>query len=194
MGVIDKAVQWAIDIANDSSHGYDQGSRWGPDYDCSSFVISAYEYAGAGTKSAGATTTHNMKSVFKKCGFTDVTKSVNLNTGAGTKKGDVLLNEAHHTAMTIEDDGRIVHASINEKNTITGGKKGDQTGSEICVRSYYNKPWDCVLRYSGTDAGGTATETTSAAEGTSDVKKVTVEWNNRTAVNNTAFLFLKNFN
>ena len=47
MGVIDKAVQWAVDIANDSSHGYDQGSRWGPDYDCAALVIAAYEYAGA---------------------------------------------------------------------------------------------------------------------------------------------------
>ncbi|MBQ3425868.1 MAG: N-acetylmuramoyl-L-alanine amidase [Clostridia bacterium] len=183
MGVIDKAVQWAIDIANDSSHGYDQGSRWGPDYDCSSFVISAYEYAGAGTRSGGATYTGDMKRVFTKCGFTDVTKSINLNTGSGTKKGDVLLNEAHHTALVIADGGKIVHASINEKNTTKGGKPGDQTGSEICVRSYYNKPWDCVLRYSGTDAGGTATETTSAAEETNVVKEITVEWNNRTAVN-----------
>ena len=45
--VADLAVQWAIMMANDQSHGYDQGSRWGPDYDCSSFVISAYKY-GAG--------------------------------------------------------------------------------------------------------------------------------------------------
>lgn len=189
MGVIDKAVQWAVDIANDSSHGYDQASRWGPDYDCSSLVIAAYEYAGAGTKSGGAIYTGNMKSVFKKCGFTDVTNSINLSTGAGRKKGDVLLNEAHHTAMVIEDGGRIVHASINELNKTTGGKRGDQTGSEIYIRSYYNKPWDCVLRYTGADAGGTTTETTSTSEKnntaqeTNTAKEITVEWNNRTAVN-----------
>ena len=38
---IDKAVTWAVGIANDNSHGYDQADRWGPDYDCSSLVIQA---------------------------------------------------------------------------------------------------------------------------------------------------------
>ena len=32
----EKAVTWAIKIANDPAHGYDQDNRWGPDYDCSS--------------------------------------------------------------------------------------------------------------------------------------------------------------
>ena len=32
MGVIDNAVQWATDIANDDSHGYSQSVRWGPHY------------------------------------------------------------------------------------------------------------------------------------------------------------------
>ena len=30
MGVIDNAVQWATDIANDDSHWYSQDVRWGP--------------------------------------------------------------------------------------------------------------------------------------------------------------------
>jgi hypothetical protein len=37
------AINWAVAIANDDSHGYDQTNRWGPDYDCSSLVIQAYE-------------------------------------------------------------------------------------------------------------------------------------------------------
>ena len=37
MGVIDNAVQWATDIANDDSHWYSQDVRWGPHYDCSYF-------------------------------------------------------------------------------------------------------------------------------------------------------------
>ena len=44
--VIQSAVAWARGIAADASHGYDQANRWGPDYDCSSFVISAYKAAG----------------------------------------------------------------------------------------------------------------------------------------------------
>jgi len=36
---------------------------------------------------------------------------------------------------------RIGHASISENGT-TSGKAGDQTGKEVCIRSWYSKPWD----------------------------------------------------
>lgn len=64
------------------------------------------------------------------------------------ERGDVLLNKKHHTAI-YSGDGQIVHASINEKGTTTGGKTGDQTGREICRRSFYvpSFGWDCVLRH-----------------------------------------------
>lgn len=145
MSIVSKAVEWAVGIASDSSHGYDQTHRWGPDYDCSSLVISAYEQAGAGVKTAGATYTGNMKNVFLSKGFKDVTSNVNRATGAGMLPGDVLLHEKNHTAMFI-GNGQIVHAAGNERGGITGGTPGDQTGGEIHVRSYYNYPWDCVLR------------------------------------------------
>ena len=54
MGKIETATQWMIDLANDDSHGYDQTHRWGPDYDCSSAVISAWQYAGVPVKTKGA--------------------------------------------------------------------------------------------------------------------------------------------
>lgn len=147
MSKIDIAVKNAITIANDSRHGYDQGSRWGPDYDCSSFLITVWQQAGVPLKTNGATYTGNMKSVCLKCGFKDVIKSVNIKTGTGLESGDILLGNGH-VVMYI-GNGRIVHASINEFGKITGGKPGDQTGKEICVRSYYNKPWISVLRYAG---------------------------------------------
>ena len=143
MGVIDKAIDWALSISNDSTHGYDQAKRWGPDYDCSSFVISAFKYAGLNLQS---TYTGNMKADFLKNGFKDVTSIVNLQTGSGLIRGDVLLNQIHHTALYI-GNGKIVHASSNENGGAIGGKTGDQTGYEICTRSYYNSPWDCILRY-----------------------------------------------
>ena len=147
---IEKAVTWALQIAQDSSHGYDQIHRWGPDYDCSAFLITAWQRAGVGVKAAGATYTGNMLQAFLHCGFEDVTADVNLTTGAGLQRGDVLLNTKHHTAMSI-GSGQIVHASINENGRATGGRSGDQTGREICVRSYYQYPkgWDRVLRYVG---------------------------------------------
>ena len=154
MGKIEKATQWMIDLANNPKHGYDQDNRWGPDYDCSSAVISAWQAAGVPVKSKGASYTGNMKSVFISCGFKDVRSSINLSNGSGLKRGDVLLNTVTHTAMYI-GNGQIVHDSINENGTTTGGKTGDQTGKEICIRSYYNKNWDCVLRYMNDDSSVT---------------------------------------
>lgn len=154
---INKAVAWALTAANNASHGYDQAYRWGPNYDCSSFVITAWQEAGVPVKEAGASYTGDMYSAFLKCGFMDVTSLVGLNTGVGLEKGDVLLNKRNHTELYI-GDSRVVKASINEKGTVTGGQSGDQTGREIYVGPYYNYPWDCVLRYKAEDA---ATEPTS---------------------------------
>lgn len=40
---------------------------------------------------------------------------------------------------------KIGHASIDENGRIAGGKVGDQTGKEICVRQWYSKPWNIYL-------------------------------------------------
>lgn len=154
--IITDAVNWALGIATDNSHGYDQGQRWGKDYDCSSLVISAFEAAGVPVKSKGATYTGNMVRVFCECGFENVINTVNLANGNGLQFGDVLLwhdskTENGHTAIYI-GSGQIVHASANEFGGARGGATGDQTGSEICVRGYYNpsNSWNYVLRYTGT--------------------------------------------
>ena len=153
---VEKAVQWLIDIANDDSHGYDQTYRWGEygDYDCSSFIITGFEQAGIGLKSNGATYTGDMKSVALSIGFNEISMS-DWNDYSQLKRGDIILNEHYHVACYI-GDGQIVHASINELGTTTGGQAGDQTGKEICVRSYYvySRGWDCVLRYKNGSSGG----------------------------------------
>lgn len=145
----EKAIQQMEAWARDDSHGYDQDYRWGEkgDYDCSSAVIQAWQNAGVPVKSGGATYTGDMKNVFLKNGFKDITTSVNRGTGTGLKRGDVLLNEVHHVAMYC-GNGKEVEASINEKGTAHGGQPGDQTGKEFLIRSYRNYPWNCILRYS----------------------------------------------
>lgn len=144
--MVENAVSWMINIANDETHGYDQDTRWGGvDYDCSSFVISGFEQAGIPLKTNGASYTGNIKSVALECGFEEISIS-DWNDTSQFKRGDILLNESSHVAVYI-GDGDIVHASINEKGSVTGGETGDQTGKEICVRTYYNKSWNCVLRY-----------------------------------------------
>ena len=41
----------------------------------------------------------------------------------------------------------IAHASLDENRNIKGGKAGDQTGKEVCIRTWYNKPWNCLIRF-----------------------------------------------
>lgn len=41
---------------------------------------------------------------------------------------------------------RIGHASIDENKKARGGKAGDQTGKEVCIRDFYKKPWKYLLR------------------------------------------------
>ena len=160
----EKAIRQMETWAKDDSHGYDQDYRWGEkgDYDCSSAVIQAWQNAGVPVKSGGATYTGDMKNVFLKNGFVDVTSKVNVATGAGLIRGDVLLNTVHHTAMYC-GNGKEVEASINEKGTAHGGKPGDQTGKEFLIRSYRNYPWNCVLRYKESTSG--------SATVTSDIEK-----------------------
>lgn len=135
-----------VAIANDDSHGYSQVNRWGnPDYDCSSLVITVVQNSGIPVKDFGAGYTGNMLKAFLKCGFEDVTKTVNLTTGAGLQRGDILLTPNRHTEIYTGDGYRCgAHASE------TGGKHGkagDQTGQEISVKRYNNYPWKHVLRY-----------------------------------------------
>lgn len=146
------AVQQMEKWAADDAHGYDQIYRWGQkgDFDCSAAVIQAWENAGVPVKVKGATYTGNMYSVFIACGFKDITSAVDLKTGNGLKRGDVLLNHRDHTAMYC-GSGMEVEASINEKGTATGGVPGDQTGREFLKRTYRNFPWNAVLRYTETE-------------------------------------------
>lgn len=40
----------------------------------------------------------------------------------------------------------IAHASHDERGKYTGGNPGDQTGQEVCIRSWYNRPWNVIIR------------------------------------------------
>lgn len=144
----EKAIQYMEKIARDNTHGYSQYNRWGqPDFDCSSLVVTAWQTgAGVPVKSAGATYTGNMYNAFIACGFKDVTSKINLATGKGLIRGDVLLNVSHHTAMYC-GNGLEVEAASDEYGGIRGANAGDNTGYEILIQNYRNYPWTHVLRY-----------------------------------------------
>ena len=41
----------------------------------------------------------------------------------------------------------ISNCGHDENNKYRGGEAGDQTGTEYYLRTWYNRPWTCVLRY-----------------------------------------------
>ncbi len=153
MTIIESATSWAIGIAKDQSHGYSQQNRWGPNYDCSSLVISAYKHAGVPIDTTVVNYTGNLQNL-KKYGFQDVTGKVSLSSGSGLQRGDILWYHISgtngHTAIYIGNN-QIVHA---RGQSYGSSKTGDQ-GSEIAVTSYYRGSWQHVYRYVG---GGSAAE------------------------------------
>ena len=46
---------------------------------------------------------------------------------------------------------KIGHASCDEYGRASGGKAGDQTGREVCVRDWYRGNWNIVLRPKSSD-------------------------------------------
>ena len=140
MGKIDNMVARALAIANDNSHGYSQANRWGPDYDCSSMMYECAHHAGynIGRGPDATRYTGTMKRDFMNAGFTAIPfNQVGL---GGLKRGDILLNEVHHTEMAL-GNGQFVGAHSN-----WDGYQGDSSGREINVAPAYNYPWDYVLR------------------------------------------------
>jgi cell wall-associated NlpC family hydrolase len=152
------AIQNAINLIKTActqwNLGYDQSNRLdfrkGGETDCSALVILTCEQTGLLPrnnirKGIGATNTRNMRANFRDRGW-QVLRNLPVSE---LQPGDVLLNDQHHTAMYV-GNGQIAMASIDEHGHATGGASGDQTGRETLVRSYYNKPWSCVLRFHGT--------------------------------------------
>ena len=142
MPSIETAVKWAEAIAADDSHGYSQVHRNSPDYDCSSFVGTALSNAGFAVSKYS--TTRNLEAQLIKAGFKKCSRP--------WKRGDIHLAAGHHVTMST-DATNIVHASQSETGGIDG-KTGDQTGKEICVRSYYDLPYSNLVHYRYGSSGG----------------------------------------
>lgn len=135
MTKIETAVAWAEQIAADNRHGYSQVNRNSPDYDCSSLVGTALCKGGFAVSEYS--TTRNLESQLIKCGF--------KKCHAPWKRGDIHLAAGHHVTMSV-NASQIVHASQSENGGIDG-KTGDQTGKEICIRSYYDLPYSNLVHY-----------------------------------------------
>lgn len=129
-----QATLYALEIANDDSHGYDQINRWGsPDYDCSSLVITVYDKAGVPVKAKGATYTGNMRDAFKRCGFIEVSDKVSCSVdlievypgdkGNAVKSMQLLLTNKGYSCGGIDGDygskTRKALDSFQKRNELT---------------------------------------------------------------------------
>lgn len=145
---VEGAVQWALEIANDDSHGYDRITRdGGVDYDCSSFVSTAFRKAGFDIPFPSPAT-YTMRTPFEAAGFTWYPGNPSVDW---LQRGDILLWEPQtngHTAI-YTGNGMMVDAVTNEFGGNNYGQPGDQTGFEIYEHPYYSYPWGGVLRYEG---------------------------------------------
>ena len=153
---VERMVYWC----RDANIGYSQYDRWNfnaeaGNADCSSLVIHCLQEAGFDT--GGATYTGNLSANLTARGWSRIANDGN------PRRGDILLNDADHVAVCI-GNGQLAQASISENDSIAGAA-GDQTGYETNVRSYYNYPWNCYLRYREGDDGDVTIDELSAAKG-----------------------------
>lgn len=145
MGKIQKMIDYAVNVANDDSHGYSQVRRWpdeGSDFDCSSLMYESANQAGFNVKLGWPRYTGTMLNDFQHAGFTAIPFDGNL---SDLDPGDILLNVSQHTEMYI-GNGQFVGAHCSETGG-TDGAPGDQTGNEISIVSAYTPSygWDYVL-------------------------------------------------
>ena len=59
----------------------------------------------------------------------------------------VVLDEKHAKYINSDSTHFISNSGSDENGGARDGKAGDQTGKEWQMRSWYNRPWSCVLRY-----------------------------------------------
>lgn len=151
------AVSFAVNIANDNSHGYSQRIRSlyeiniPKSFDCSSLTLTAYYYAflkNGLTQQARYLKEHcsytgNMLEMLN-CGFEVVAR--NQTAHAQMIKGDLELNTTHHVALAVGKDN-IVHARSSEGTTDTK----DNSGNEIRTQPWYlySHGWTHRLRFTG---------------------------------------------
>ena len=156
-GNVENAVQWAIRTANDNTHGYQWGAKGPVNFDCSSFVSSAFINAGFNVPQS---TTSDMQRNFTSRGFTA------YNRGAvSLQRGDILLKSGHVELYIGNNQCVGAHSNYD-------GKSGDSSGREIQVRTrgtgcYACKDYTTVLRYSGHQSSGGSSASISCSNSVS---------------------------
>lgn len=154
--VRDKIAELGEKAARNNKIGYDQNERytyWNQlqevgydpskitvacESDCSAGVIAntratGYLLAITALQNITATYTGNMRSIFKAAGFTVLTDSKYLVSDAYLLRGDILLNDAAHTATNLTNGSKAT--SSENSGSSSGTSVGNTTGSTYTVKS-----------------------------------------------------------
>ena len=170
---VESAVQWAIEIAKDDTHGYSQGaenatpshpytgSREGPDYDCSSLVYHAFNQAGFNIidnwhRNPKYLSRYNGR---QYSGDADtIWDDLSIDGGwvkyswaevaDNLQRGDILCRPQFHVAIYIGDGMTVEARGVNNPTGMGRYETGDQ-GGEIDFYDAYGRGWTEVYRYVG---------------------------------------------
>ncbi len=142
---VEAMLAWAVAIAEDDTHGYSRYDRFGPNYDCSSFVCTALMEGGFGLEDYLFPA--DMVDVLPDYGFTVYKKGETV-----PQRGDILVRPYVHVEICMGGlDCVGAHKNYD-------GRSGDRSGHEIEYRtaeSDYPCPFCCnaeykyILRYVG---------------------------------------------
>lgn len=131
---VETAVQWMINKASNNYITYSQTNRnlknpSGMSFDCSSFVITAFYYAGV---DVNATYTGDMRAGFTEAGWEWIPGT--SFESSQLQRGDILLNETIHTQVYIGDNQDVNCGS---------------TPAKVQPHSVdnYGRGWDGILRH-----------------------------------------------
>ena len=141
---IEAVIAWAMETAADDTHGYSQNNRYGPDYDCTSFVCTALMESGFALDRY--LSPRGMVRELPALGFAVYRKGE-----TEPQRGDILVEFGVHAEICMGDGCCVgAHQDYGHRRT------GDKSGHEIEYRTPVSekKCWFCkkaqyqyILRY-----------------------------------------------
>lgn len=142
---VEAMLAWAVATAEDDTYGYSRYDRFGPNYDCSSFVSTALMEGGFGLEDYLFPA--DMVDVLPDYGFAVYKKGE-----TEPQRGDILVRPYVHVEICMGGQDCVgAHKNYD-------GRSGDRSGHEIEYRtadSDYQCPFCCkaqykyILRYEG---------------------------------------------
>jgi hypothetical protein len=144
MANINNANDYMYNLVTNKGHGYSQENRYGPDYDCSSSIMTSLRLGGKFDVPVKGVNTASMKKYLEKIGYKVVSNSEK------PQKNDIKLRPA-----TAKRGGHVVMfrspTMVMEFSSARGHKeKGDQTGTESWCHKWDSKrngDFTYTLRY-----------------------------------------------